>query len=83
MKLRWIILLAAGAVVLACWTALAIAFFNRPIDRGLWIALVTAAALSLEGFFWVAAGVLGWSALAGRKKMLAGLKARFSKRGSP
>lgn len=78
MKFRWIILVAAGAVVIASWAALAIAFFNRPIDPALWVGIVTAAALSAEAFLWVAAGVLGWSVLAGRKKMLAALRARFA-----
>jgi hypothetical protein len=38
---------------------------------------VTAAAVSLEAFFWVGAGVLGWSFLAGRREMLSRLKRRF------
>ena len=43
--------------------------------------MVTVAALSLEGFFWVAAGVLCWSFLAGRRAALGRLKARlFGKR---
>ena len=70
MKARWIILALAGAIVVAAWTTLGIAYFNRP-DMGVWVAIVTAAALSLEGFLWVAAGVLGWGFLAKRRATLA------------
>lgn len=77
MQVRWIILIAAGLVVVAAWAALAIAYFFFEPSLALWTALVTAAALSLEGFFWVGAGVLGWSFLAGRRAMLQRLKQRF------
>lgn len=82
MKMRWIILSAAGVIVIACWMAMGIGFFVRP-EQPVWIALVTAAALSLEGFFWAAAGVLGWSFLAGRRRMLGRLRDRvFGARGN-
>lgn len=77
MKARWMILALAGAVVLAAWGALGVAYFFFEPSRALWIGLVTAAAISLEGFFWVAAGVLGWSIFAKRRATLARLKARF------
>ena len=77
MKARWIVLLAAGLIVVAAWAAVAVAYFLFDPSLALWTALVTAAAVSLEGFFWVCAGVLGWSFLAGRRAALARLKQRF------
>jgi len=77
MKARWIILVAAGLIVVAAWAAVAVAYFFFDPSLALWTALVTAAALSLEGFFWVGAGVLGWSFLAGRRAALQRLKQRF------
>lgn len=77
MRIRWIILIAAGLVVVAAWTALGVAYFFFEPSLALWTGLVTAAALSLEGFFWLGAGVLGWSFLAGRKAMLERLKHRL------
>lgn len=76
MKARWLILSAAGAVVVLAWTAVVVTYFMHP-GIALWTAVVTVAALSLEGFFWVAAGVLGWSFLAKRKATLMRLKQRF------
>jgi hypothetical protein len=77
MKARWIILIAAGAVVVAAWTAVAITYFFFEPSIALWATLVTIGAFSLEGFLWVAAGVLGWSFLAGRRAMLRRLKQRL------
>jgi hypothetical protein len=77
MKARWIILIAAGLIVVVAWAALAVAYFFFDPSLALWTALVTAAALSLEGFFWVGAGVLGWSFLAGRRATLERLKQRL------
>ena len=77
MKARWIILIVAGLVVVAAWTALAMAYFFFDPSLALWTGLVTAAALSLEGFLWVGAGVLGWSFLAGRRATLQRWKQRF------
>lgn len=77
MKARWIILIIAGLVAAAAWAALAVAYFFFDPDLATWTVLVTAAALSLEGFFWVGAGVLGWSFLAGRRAMLARLRRRL------
>lgn len=77
MKARWIILSIAGAAVIATWSAAAIAYFFFDPSIALWAGLVTAGALSLEAFFWVGAGVLGWSFLAGRRAMSARLKQRF------
>ena len=77
MKVRWMILAAAGALVVATWGAVAVAYFFFEPSLVVWTGLVTAAALVLEGFFWVGAGVLGWSFLAGRREMLARIKRRF------
>ena len=77
MKVRWIILGVAGAAVIATWSAAAIAYFFFEPSRLTWFGLVTAGAVALEAFFWVGAGVLGWSFLAGRRAMLARLKRRF------
>ncbi len=77
MKLRWLILIVAGAIVVAAWAALAIAYFFFEPTLVVWTTLVTVAALSLEGLFWVAAGVLGWSILAGRRAALARWKQRL------
>lgn len=77
MKAKWIIVSLAGAAVAATWGAAAIAYFFFEPSRIVWAALVTAAAVSLEGFFWVCAGMLGWSVLAGRRATLMRLKQRF------
>jgi hypothetical protein len=77
MKARWIILILAGLVVIAAWAAVAITYFFFEPSIVVWTAVVTIAAISLEGFFWVGAGVLGWSFLAGRRAALTRLKQRF------
>lgn len=77
MKLRWLILGAAGLIVIAAWAAVAVAYFFFEPAIAVWTALVTVGAFSLEGFLWVAAGVLGWSVLAGRRAMLQRLKQRL------
>lgn len=76
MKVRWLILCAAGAVVLAAWAAVAITYFFDP-NLATWATVVTIAAFSTEGFLWVAAGVLGWSFLAKRRAALTRFKQRF------
>jgi hypothetical protein len=76
------ILIAAGGVVAAAWAALTAAYLFFEPNLATWTALVTAAALSLEGFLWVCAGVLGWSFLAGRRALLGRLRQRlFGPRG--
>lgn len=77
MKARWIILSLAGAAVIAAWSAVAITYFFFEPTIVVWTAVVTVAALSLEGFFWVGAGVLGWSFLAGRRATLLRWKQRL------
>jgi hypothetical protein len=77
MKLRWLILIGAGAIVIAAWAAVAIAYFFFEPSLPVWATLVTIGALSLEGFLWVAAGVLGWTVFAGRRAALSRLKARL------
>lgn len=77
MKLRWMILALAAGVVVTAWAALAIAYFFFDPSLAVWAGLVTAAALSLEAFLWVAAGVLGWSFLASRRASLARLRERL------
>ena len=80
MKLRWIILAVAGAILIAAWTAVGIASFNRP-STAIWVAVVTAAAFATEGFLWVAAGVFGWGFLAKRRAALGRFRDRlFGKR---
>lgn len=77
MKVKWIVLSIAIAAVVAAWSAVAIGYFFFEPSRAVWIALVTAGALSLEALLWVGAGVLGWSFLSGRRAMLSRLKQRF------
>jgi hypothetical protein len=77
MKMRWLLLILAGLVVVAAWSAVAITYFFFDPNIALWTAVVTVAAFSLEGFFWVAAGVLGWSFLAGRRAVLVKWKRRL------
>lgn len=80
MKLRWIILAVAGAILIAAWAAVGIAYFNRP-STAIWVAVVTAAAFATEGFLWVAAGVFGWGFLAKRRAALGRFRDRlFGKR---
>jgi hypothetical protein len=79
MKTQWMILGFAGLVAIAAWVAVAIAYFFFDPGLALWTGLVTAAALSLEAFFWVAAGVLGWSFLAGRRRMLERVRRMFGR----
>jgi hypothetical protein len=81
MKLRWIILIIAGAAVVLTWSAALITYLFFDPSLALWAGLVTAGALSLEAFFWVGAGVLGWSFLAGRRAMLDRLRRRLLGRG--
>ena len=76
MKTRWIILAVAGLVVIAAWSALAVGYFYRP-SLPVWAAIVTVAALSLEGFLWVAAGVFGWGFLAKRRAALGRFRDRL------
>lgn len=77
MKMRWLILCAAGAVVVAAWAAVAISYFFFHPSIAVWTLLVTIGAFSLEGFMWVCAGVLGFSFLAKRKATLERLRQRF------
>lgn len=77
MKPRWIILALAGLVVIAAWSAVAITYFFFDPTIVVWTAVVTIAAVSLEAFFWIAAGILGWSFLAGRRATLERWKQRF------
>jgi hypothetical protein len=77
MKVKWIILGVAGALVVAAWAGVAIAYVFFEPSLSVWTVLVTVAALALEGFFWVGAGVLGWSFLSGRRAMLERLRRRF------
>lgn len=77
MKARWLILGLAGLVVVAAWSAVAITYFFFDPTIVVWTAVVTIAAISLEAFFWVAAGVLGWSFLAGRRATLTRWKQRL------
>lgn len=82
MKARWIILIAAIAIAVAAWAAVAIAHFFFDPSVVVWTAMVTVAAFSLEGVLWVAAGVFGWGFLAKRRAALGRLKQRFFGGGS-
>jgi len=77
MKTRWLILIVAGLAVVAAWSAVAITYFFFDPSIAVWTAVVTVAAFSLEGFLWVAAGVLGWGFLAKRRAALERFKQRF------
>lgn len=77
MKARWILVVIAGLVVAATWTAAAAAYFFFYPGLAVWTGMVTVAALSLEAFFWLGAGVLGWSFLAGRKQFFLRLRRRI------
>jgi hypothetical protein len=77
MKARWIILGLAAAAAIAAWAAVLVAYLFFEPSLAVWTVLVTIAAFSLEGLFWVAAGVLGWSFLAGRRAALERLRQRF------
>ncbi|HEX8902414.1 hypothetical protein [Vitreimonas sp.] len=83
MKVRWVILGIAVAAVILTWGALGFAYFNRP-SLPIWAGIVTAAALSLEALFWVAAGVFGWGFLAKRRAALARFRDRlFGRKSQP
>lgn len=69
MKIKWLILGAAVAFVIAAWTALGVGYVVKP-STAVWVALVAAAAISLEVLFWVGAGVFGWSMFAKRRSAL-------------
>ncbi len=74
MRMRWVIVSAAGAITLTAWGAVAFIYFFLHPTLALFTAAATVAALSLEGFFWVCAAVAGWSFLAGRRQMLMRLR---------
>jgi hypothetical protein len=76
MKLRWIILAVAGAILVAAWAAVAVGYVYRP-SLPVWVAIVTTAAVASEGFLWVAAGVFGWGFLAKRRAALGRLRDRL------
>lgn len=84
MKVRWIVLGVAIAVVIAAWSALAIGYFFFDPSLAVWTGMVTAAALSLEALLWVAAGVFGWGFLAKRRAALGRFRDRlFGRRQTP
>ena len=78
MKARWWILILAGAIVIAAWSAVLVGYLLH-VDITTWTVLVTIGAFSLEGLLWAAAGVAGWSFLAGRRAALARLFSRREK----
>ncbi len=84
MKVRWIILSLAIAIVVAAWAALAIAYFFFEPSLAVWTVMVTVAAFSLEGLLWVSAGVFGWGFLAKRRAALGRFRDRlFGRRQTP
>ena len=77
MRRPWLIVGLAALAPLTAWGAVAFTYFFLHPTLALFTAVATVAALSLEGFFWACAAVLGWSFLAKRRQMLARLRDRF------
>ena len=72
---RWIVL--AGTVCVVSWIALITGVLMQ-VDTGIRIALATAAAVTTEGTFWLAALLLGVSVYQARRQLWATLKRRFA-----
>lgn len=72
---RWIAL--AGTVCILSWVALITGVLMQ-VDTGVRIALATAAAVTTEGTFWLAALLLGVSVYQARRQLWATLKRRFA-----
>ncbi len=64
---RWL-LIGGGIICLLCWLALGIGLL-MDAPRHTLIVLVTVAAVATEGFFWLAAAVLGVTAFQARRKI--------------
>ena len=72
---RWIVL--ASTVCVVSWIALITGVLMQ-VDTGIRIALATAAAVTTEGTFWLAALLLGVSVYQARRQLWATLKRRFA-----
>ncbi|HUD41542.1 MAG TPA: hypothetical protein VMR06_06020 [Dokdonella sp.] len=72
---RWIVL--AGTACVLSWIALITGLLMQ-VDTGIRIALATAAAVTTEGTFWLAALLLGVSVYQARQRLWATLKRRFA-----
>lgn len=72
---RWIVL--AGTACALSWVALVTGLLMQ-VDTGTRIALATAAAVTTEGMFWLAALLLGVSVYQTRRQLWATLKRRFA-----
>lgn len=72
---HWIVL--AGTVCVVSWIALITGVLMQ-VDTGIRIALATAAAVTTEGTFWLAALLLGVSVYQARRQLWATLKRRFA-----
>lgn len=77
MKVKWLILTLSGLVVIAAWGTMVVTYFFFHPALALWTAEATVAAFATEGFMWVCAGVLGFSFLAKRRRMLSNLRRRI------
>jgi p-aminobenzoyl-glutamate transporter AbgT len=77
MKTKWLILTRAGLVVVAAWATMVVTYVFFHPTLALWTAEATVAAAATEGLMWVCAGVLGFSFLAKRRRMLSNLRRRL------
>jgi hypothetical protein len=68
MRLKPLILTAAGLSVVAAWTAVAVSYFLGAKIVA-WTIVVTIAALTTEAAFWVAAAVLGVTVIQARHEI--------------
>lgn len=69
----------ALAVCVACWvwTFGSLALFGHP-GVAQWTAMVTVSAIATEVMIWIGAFTVGWSVFANRRRLWAGLTARFA-----
>ena len=70
---RWIAL--GGVVCLLAWIALAVGL-AQGVDRGTWLVLVTATAVTTEGLVWLSAFLLGLRVCEARQRLWQALRAR-------
>ena len=68
LKPRKHLVIIAALVCLAAWLSIPAAHFLTD-SRALFIAAVTAAALTTEAFFWIAALIGGWTVFENRRKI--------------
>lgn len=78
---RWL-LIAGGAVCLACWIALGLGIAME-VSRGTLFVLATLAAVATEGLFWLAAAVLGVTVFQARRRIWNWLSRNAGAEGRP